>query len=103
MPTAQTEYSERRDAVRPIKASIVGLVDQIDGTSALELRVNIEGRDLPILLSIDALANHGLSDQAVADQLQTIREEIEKLRSPVGRLAGAIDKLAAAVAPSKDQ
>ena len=60
-------------------AEFIGIVVQDDMSSALELRVNIEGQDLPILLPLSALPNIGETNQAVAEELRKIQKSLEDI------------------------
>lgn len=46
-------------------------------SSTLELQVNIEGHNHNVLLTVDALSNHGLSGLAVVEELRGIRESLD--------------------------
>ena len=76
MSVTQTEY---RDDSRPLKAEIVEIIGQPDGRSHLVLLVNIEGQPRKVLLSLDALQDHGLTGPAAAKELRAIREQLSSI------------------------
>ncbi|MDE0212133.1 MAG: hypothetical protein OXJ64_19915 [Boseongicola sp.] len=71
-------------------AQVSRLVAQKCGSAALELLVNIEGRDLPILLPVDALPNLAPTDQAEAETLEKIADNLEAIREWIENLTNSI-------------
>ncbi|MCY4592040.1 MAG: hypothetical protein OXE86_16090 [Alphaproteobacteria bacterium] len=60
-------------------AEIIQILEQPDGSSALELRVNVKGRDSSILLPLSALENHELIGLAVVKELRQIHGQISAI------------------------
>lgn len=58
----------------------------VDGKKCLELLVNIEDRPRSILLTLDALQDHGLSGPAAVEALLGIQAAVESLVSEVRSL-----------------
>ena len=71
--------SDPPDPVEPYKPNTIRAVEAPDGRRALELRVNIAGRDRTIVLTNDELEGHGLSGPAAVDELRAIRVAVEAL------------------------
>ena len=89
------------------KAEIVNRVEDSQGLLlGLELRVSIEGRDQPVLLTLDALATRELTDLAAAAELRQIRhllqealdlqqQQTERLTNVLGHLSPQLSNLIA--------
>ncbi|MCY4130052.1 MAG: hypothetical protein OXG15_12535 [Gammaproteobacteria bacterium] len=60
-------------------AKILENIPRFDGTPCLVLRVNIEGRDHELGLTIDELDEAGLSGPAGVEELRKIRKLLEQL------------------------
>ena len=82
--------TEDEPKIAPLLAEITGVMERADNTLVLELRVNIEGQDLPILLSLDALANHGIAGPAAAAPLQRIADASEKQANYLKQIHDAV-------------
>ncbi|MCY4589828.1 MAG: hypothetical protein OXE86_04520 [Alphaproteobacteria bacterium] len=78
-----SEPRAHRDVQTIPTAEIIRVLERSNGSSALELRVNIEGRDLPILLPLDALASFGVTDQAAAAELREVRKTLSRIEGAV--------------------
>ena len=68
------------------EAKIVKLVERDDGSSALEIQVNIEGLPPSLWLSLDALTNLGLTGLVVAKEIRELHGKIGELNGKIGQL-----------------
>ena len=68
------------------EARVLSLVEQDDGTSLLEIGVNIEGLPPSIWLSLDALTNLGLTGLVVAKEIRELHGKIGELNGKIGQL-----------------
>ena len=69
----------RPDPAEPYKPHTIEEIKVSGEPRALELLVNIEGRDRRILLTTDALLDHGLSGPAAVVELRAIRAALERI------------------------